>query len=126
MSGAGSRPDANYVWNQIRNRLQLNQNAPYDNKPLLSSKDLSWFHFLVLLVAHGWFIRPRAFPLARKEDPQRVRPKKMMARVYLFISAWLFLLVAFPLKWVVTGFLVWVLILIPGLIEIHRQFQNEK
>ena len=125
MSGAGARPEARYTWNNIRNRLSKNGDSPYDDEPLLGAKDLSWFRFLLILIAHGWFIRPRAFPLARPEDPKRLSPNKMMPRVYFFILAWLGALLLLPLHWVAIAIFGWISILTPGLLEIHRQFQNE-
>jgi len=38
---------------------------------------------------------------------------------------WLILLLVLPLAWVGLAALVWLAVLTPGLIEIHRQFQNE-
>jgi len=125
MSGAGARPEARYTWNNIQSRLFKTGNSPHDDEPLLGAKDLSWFRFLVILLAHGWFIRPRAFPLARPGDPERVSPNKMMPRIYLFTLTWLAALALLPLHWVVIGFVSWIAILTPGLMEIHRQFQNE-
>jgi hypothetical protein len=49
----------------------------------------------------------------------------MMGRVYAFIAAWFCALLLVPLPWVAIAFAAWMLILIPGLVEIHRQFQNE-
>lgn len=126
MSGAGARPEARYTWEKIKSRLNKEKNAPYDRAPILGAKDLSWSHFLVILLAHGWFLRPRAFPLAREGDPKRVSPKKMMQRVYFFLSAWLTALLFFPVKGVLGAFILWSVIVTPGLIEIHRQFQNVK
>ncbi len=124
MSGAGARPEARYTWDHIKANLDTETDAPLDRDAVLGAEDLSWFRFLLILIAHGWFIRPRAFPLARADDPPRVSPGKMMSRVYAFVAMWLLALVALPAAWVATAFAGWLLILMPGLIEIHRQFQN--
>jgi len=48
-----------------------------------------------------------------------------MRRAYLFLGAWVLALVFLPITWVAVSALVYVVALTPGLIEIHRQFQNE-
>ena len=78
-----------------------------------------------MLMAHGWFVRPRAFPLLRDGGKDQVSPKTAMRRLYGFIALWVLALVLLPVAWVGIGALVWLAIAAPGLIEIHRQFQNE-
>ncbi|MEM7100913.1 MAG: hypothetical protein AAF541_21825 [Pseudomonadota bacterium] len=127
MSGAGARPEARYTWDHIQSSLHKDSqvDAALDREPQLGAKDLSWPRFLLILVAHGWFLRPKAFPLARRSDPDRVSPGAMMPRVYGFVGLWLVLLLLLPGLWVGGLLLLWVALLLPGLIEIHRQFQNE-
>ena len=125
MSGAGGRPEARYTWNLIQENQQSTQHAAPDKAPEMGAGTLSWFRFLVILIAHGWFIRPRAFPLLRDGAKAKVTPADAMRRAYLFAGAWLLALVVVPLAWVAAAFLTWLLLLTPGLIEIHRQFQNE-
>lgn len=130
MSGAGARPEARYTWNLMQEALAASgpdaaADALPDQDPILGAKDLSWFRFLLILTAHGWFLRPKAFPLLREGDKDAVSPADAMRRWYLFVSLWLVALVLLPIGWVVTAFCVWLLALIPGMIEIHRQFQNE-
>ena len=127
MSGAGARPEAMYTWQQIESRLDgvdSDEDAALDEQATLGANDLSWPHFLLILTAHGWFVRPKAFPLARPEDDARISPGKMMPRVYAFVAVWLAALVILPLSWVAVAFALWLVILTPGLIEIHRQFQH--
>lgn len=125
MSGAGARPEARYTWRKITEGLNANTDANLDQQPLVGAEDLSWPKFLLILTAHGWFLRPKAFPLAREGDENRVSPGKMMPRVYVFLFAWLFAILLLPLVWVGVAAATWLAILTPGLIEIHRQFQNE-
>lgn len=124
MSGAGARPEARYTWEQISAQLEREEDAPLDADPPLGAEDLSWPRFLLLLTAHGWFLRPRAFPLARAGDPARVSPAAMMPRVYGFVALWLLALALLPLAWVGLAALAWLTLLTPGLIAIHRQFQH--
>ena len=131
MSGAGGRPEARYTWNQISTRLGLpaederaRQDAALDEAPEMGAPDLSWRQFLMIMLAHGWFIRPRAFPLRRDGGKDDVSPTDAMRRWYVFGLVWLVALVALPLGWVAGVFIVWLIALVPGLVEIHRQFQN--
>ena len=125
MSGAGARPEAIYTWDQIKEGFQTKKDAALDQSPVMGAKDLSWFRFLLIMTAHGWFIRPRAFPLKRDGDKDRVSPAAVMPRVYGFIGLWIIMLVFLPLSWVGVAALCWAIAFTPGLIEIHRQFQNE-
>ena len=125
MSGAGARPEALYTWEKIKAALNSSEDAPPDKDPVLGAKDVSWFRFMLIHAAHGWFLRPRSLPLRRDGDPQRARPTAVMRRVYGFVALWLILLVVLPIGWTALAALAWVALLTPGLIEIHRQFQNE-
>lgn len=125
MSGAGARPEANYAWQHIREALDGYDDAPLDPAPTLGSPELPWWKFLAMLTAHGWFLRPRAFPLTREGGKDEVTPKQAMRRWYWFGGAWLLAGVLLPPLWVGAALLVWLAALAPGLLEIHRQFQNE-
>ena len=125
MSGAGARPDARYTWDKIKAQQADKGDALPDIAPKLGAPDLSWFQFLLILSAHGWFVRPRAFPLLRDGGKDQVTPKDAMRRAYIFIAIWMIALVALPSVWVGVAALAWLAGFTPGLIEIHRQFQNE-
>ena len=125
MSGAGARPEAIYTWDRIKDGLKQPNDAALDQNPEMGAKDLSWFRFLLIMTAHGWFLRPKAFPLKRDGDKARISPAAMMPRVYGFLALWAILLVFLPLSWVGFAALAWAIAYTPGLIEIHRQFQNE-
>ena len=125
MSGAGARPEAIYTWDKIKDGMQQTGDAAIDQNPVMGAKDLSWFRFLLIMTAHGWFIRPKAFPLKRDGDKERVSPTAMMPRVYAFLAFWAVLLLLLPISWFGVAVLTWFIAYTPGLIEIHRQFQNE-
>ena len=125
MSGAGARPEARYTWDRMRAAMKTDGDAPVDRAPEMGAETLSWFRFLLILTAHGWFLRPRAFPLLRDGDKDQVSPADAMLRVYWFVGAWVLALVLLPALWVGAAALLWLAMLTPGLIEIHRQFQNE-
>jgi hypothetical protein len=101
------------------------QDAELDREPVMGAGDLSWFKFLLIMTAHGWFLRPRAFPLLRDGDKASVTPSQAIRRAYLFLSAWVVALVFLPFTWVAVSALLYAAALTPGLIEIHRQFQNK-
>ena len=91
----------------------------------MGSGELNWFQFLLIMTAHGWFLRPRAFPLLRDGSKDTVTPRQAMRRVWLFVGLWVASIAAFPIHHVALAFGLWAVLLTPGLIEIHRQFQNE-
>ena len=125
MSGAGARPEAFYTWEKIQAALAETEDAAPDIDPVVDSKELGRLRFLLILTAHGWFIRPKAFPLGREGDKRSASPASMMDRVYVFVARWLLLLLVLPLKWFGMALAMWLVVLTPGLIEIHRQFQHE-
>ena len=125
MSGAGGRPEARYTWDLMREALISREDAELDREPVMGAGDLSWFKFLVIMMAHGWFLRPRAFPLLRGGEKAGVTPTQAMRRAYLFLGTWLLALIVLPITWIAIAALIYVLAIIPGLVEIHRQFQNE-
>ena len=125
MSGAGARPDARYTWGKVREAMDGEGDADLDIDPALGAEQLSWFQFLLILTAHGWFLRPKAFPLLRDGGKDSVSPGDAMRRVYVFVALWILALILLPVMWVGVAVLIWVAALTPGLIEIHRQFQNE-
>lgn len=130
MSGAGARPEARYTWQAIRTALATPQPAEHehaemDHTPVMGARDLSWPQFLLVMTAHGWFLRPTAFPLLRDGSKDSLSPPRAMRRWYAFVAVWLIALIALPTTWVIAAFCLWLIALIPGLIEIHRQFQNE-
>ena len=125
MAGAGSRPEAVYTLEEIRNNLEKAEDAPMDKNPKLPYEPQSWPRFLLGMTAHGWFLRPKVFPLMREGDTPSADPEKMMRRVWGFLAMWGVLLALLPTSWVGIAAAVWVAILTPGIIEIHRQFQNE-
>ncbi|MEM7219072.1 MAG: hypothetical protein AAF515_11955 [Pseudomonadota bacterium] len=127
MSGAGARPAGHYVRDRIRAARADSSDAPdapLDRGPVMGAPELPWWRFLLLLTAHGWFLRPRAFPLRRDGSKDAVSPRDAMRRVYWFAGAWVLAFALLPLSWVLVGLGVWLAMLTPGMIEIHRQFQH--
>ena len=125
MNGAGPRPKAVYTWEKIQAAMNSSEDAQLDREPLMGSETASWFRFMLVMTAHGWFIRPKAFPLAREGDSESVSASKMMRRAYWFLAMWLVLFIVLPIGWFGIALLAWIVAVTPGLIEIHSQFQNE-
>ncbi len=125
MAGAGSRPEAIYTLEEIKNNFESAEDAPMDKNPKLPYEPQSWPRFLLGMTAHGWFLRPKVFPLMREGDTPSANPEKMMRRVWGFLAMWAVLLAFLPTSWVGIAAAVWVAALTPGIIEIHKQFQNE-
>ena len=126
MSGAGQRPTSQYVWAEIQSRLpEGTPDAELDESPEFAQPDLSWPYFLTMLLAHGWFLRPKAFPLARPGDKPSAHFPKMKRRVAVFAGAWVAAFALLPVGWVATGLAVWVAAALPGVAAIYRHFQHE-
>tara|TARA_B100000900_G_scaffold374437_1_gene355721 strand:+ start:419 stop:1117 length:699 start_codon:yes stop_codon:yes gene_type:complete len=125
MSGAGARPEARYTWEKISAALGESTDAAPDVDPIMGSETLNWPRFLLLLSAHGWFIRPRAFPLRREGDPDLAKPADMRKRIYGFGVFWLLLFLVLPIGWFTAALATFIAVATPGHIEIHRQFQNK-
>ncbi len=124
-AGAGSRPEANYVWNAIESALNSGEEPPLDENPVLTHKSRSWFVFMLLALAQGWFLWPKMSPLARAGDKPVASSLQRQIRLYAFIALWIAALVLFPVKIVGLAFGAWLVAIIPGLVHIHRVLQIE-
>ncbi len=125
MSGAGQRPTPAYVWTQMQSRLaDGTHDAELDESPEFARQDMSWPFFVAILLAHGWFLRPKAFPLGRVDDKPSAKPQRMKWRIAIFVGAWIAAFALLPTGWVALGLAAWGALAFPGVVEIHRQFQN--
>ena len=125
LSGAGARPEAKHVWSIIKANIGKSHDAEIDKKPKMAYKELSWFQFLINGSAHGWFLIPKMFPLARQGDTPSANPSRMGGRVATFIALWSALFLMLPVGWSSTLLGLWLAIYVPGLIRLHNTFQNE-
>ena len=66
MSGAGARPDAKYTLKKIRQGDTAAGDAELDHHPVMGSGELNWLQFLLIMTAHGWFLRPGLPPIERQ------------------------------------------------------------
>ena len=125
MSGAGQRPIPEYVWAEIQTRLAGGtDDAELDESPELARRDRWWPYNVAIMLAHGWFLRTRAFPLARPGDRPSGKPQRMKWRIAIFVGAWIAAFNFLPTGWVALGLVAWGAFALPAIVELHRQFQN--
>ena len=125
MSGAGQRPTPQHVWKEIQARLGKDiPDAEYDDTPEFRHPDVSWPMFVGLMLAHGWFLRPRAFPLPREGDRPSVPPQRMRRRVAGFVAAWIAAFAFLPTAWVAGALALWTVVAGVGVAQVNRWFQN--
>ncbi len=125
VGGAVERPTPEHVWAEAQSRLTGTREEPgLDDSPALDTKAPPWPLFVLLLLAHGWFVRPKPFPLGRADDSQSANPRGVIPRVVGFIGAWVAAFVFLPTVWVTLALVAWCVLVWPGVAEIHREFQN--
>ena len=128
MGGATERPTPSHVFDKVTQALDVpgvSVDAELDTEPKLDSRGLPWPIFLSLLVANGWFIKPKTFPFSRNGPPVRQRVKRAFVRIPFFIAAWIIAFIALPGLWVGAALLGWAIWLTPHIRVINSQFQNE-
>jgi len=125
LGGAAARPLPGYVWAQVRSRLAgPAADAPLDDSPECDGRAPPWWLFVLMLLAHGWFLRPKTFPLGRADDDPAPDPRRMLPRIVAFAGAWIAAFALLPLGWVALGLVAWAALVSPGLAVVHREFQN--
>ena len=83
IGGATRRPTPQYVWKEIEQaRAAGDADAALDANPELDAPAAPWPLFVSLLLANGWFVRPRAF-----RDPKTMLPRAQK-RLLGFLAAW--------------------------------------
>lgn len=125
LGGAVERPTPEYTWAQIQSRSDDSAgDAALDASPELDSKAPRWPIFVALLLAHGWFLKPRVFPVSRDASKPTTTPKDVMPRLAVFACLWVAAFVFLPTGWVALAALAWAAWLTPSVITLNRQFQN--
>ena len=130
MGGATERPTANHVFDNVSRALAAapasgeRADAELDTKPRLDSRGIPWPLFMSLLVANGWFIKPKPFSFLREGPPVKQRARRALLRVPLFIAAWVVAFALLPSLWVGIALIAWAAWLTPQIRFINRQFQN--
>jgi hypothetical protein len=131
MGGATERPTAEHVFEKISRSLaapasDAAQDAELDLKPKLDSRGIPWPLFVSVLVANGWFIKPKQFPARPDGPPIKRRFISALLRIPVFVGAWIAAFSLLPTTWVGIALLAWAAWLTPGIRYINDQFQNVK
>ena len=125
MGGATERPTGAHVWKLVEEALASEgPDAPLDDDPPLDSRAIPWPLFASLLVANGWFLRPRGFPhLERGPSPQQ-RVLRAGLRLLAFVAAWLAAFVLLPKLGVAAALAAWIAWITPKVRFVNREFQH--
>jgi peroxiredoxin len=124
IGGAIQRPTADHVFECITTARGSDADAELDPNPVLDSRAAPWPLFVALLIANGWFIRPRPFPYVEGGPSAPKRIVRVMIRLALFIGAWACAFAWLPSLWVGAALAAWLLWITPGVRFINEQFQN--
>ena len=130
MGGATERPTAAHVFENLSGALaeassaSEPMDAELDARPALDSRGIPWPLFVSVLVANGWFIKPRTFPFTPGGRSVGQRFIRAVLRIPILIAAWAIALTQLPTLWVGLAFLAWAAWLTPKIRFINKQFQN--
>lgn len=128
MGGATERPTANHVFDNLSLALASpgSGDAAPDLKPKLDSRGLPWPLFVSLLVANGWFIKPKPFPHISGGPSVKRRARSALLRMPIFLGAWIMAFTLLPTVWVGAALLGWAAWLTPHIRFINAKFQSVK
>lgn len=128
MGGATERPTAEHVFENLSRALEnpTTTDAEPDLKPKLDSRGIPWPLFMTLLLANGWFIKPRPFPYIQGGPSVNTRAKRALMRMPFFFGSLMLAFALLPTGWVGVALLAYGLWLTPHFRYIGSQFQNVK
>ncbi len=118
--GAIRRPLAGHVAREVEHRLAesgATGDAPLDESPPMDAQGIWWPLFVVLLVANGWFLRPRGF-----SSPARI--PFAAVRLAAFVGAWVAAFVWLPMPLAALGLVGWLVFILPRIRWVQREFQS--
>ena len=123
--GAVARPTPAHVWSAVERALNTPDaaDAALDANPELDHPPVPWPLFVMLLVANGWFLRPRTFDIVPGGESAEARQRVAMIRLIGFVMVWAVAAFLLPAPLVALAFGAWLLKIAPGLRSVHRQFQ---
>jgi peroxiredoxin len=125
--GATERPTAAHVWQKISEGLAAptSTDAALDTPPAVDMKGIPWPIFVLLLLANGNFWHPKGFGLKRGgSDDSGRHAKRALGKLALFVAGWIAAFAWLPAGWVAAALLAWGVIVMPGIVALHRTFQN--
>ena len=122
-----ARPLPEHVWQRVQTALasKSREDAAWDEAPALDAPKIFWPLFVLVLLANGWFIKPRVFNLQPVQQTS-VRRRQIMAllRIPVFIGVWIVAFAFLP-SWLASGLLLaWGVVAFRGVRKIHEQFQS--
>ena len=112
------------MWSRIQDGLASDIDAPWDTDPPLDAPEAFWPYFVAQLFAHGWFIRPKRFPLGRPDDKPSARVSAMKPRLIGFAAAWAICFVLLPARRVFLALVGYAVAITPGVRRMNREFQH--
>ena len=77
-------------------------------------------------MAHGWFLRPRAFTYQGDGKNPMGRFPQVLLRLVVFLSLWVAAFALLPGIWVGVALALYLPIAIRGLWQIYTTFENEQ
>lgn len=126
--GATERPAPRYVRQRVLDALATPgaPDAVLDtDPPAVDMKGIPWPIFVPLLLANGNFWHPMGFGLRRSgRNDLAAQSKRAIAKLALFVAAWIAAFALWPTKWVAAALLAWAAVVTPGVVALHRTFQN--
>ena len=124
LNGAGYRPAPEHVWEEVRPRLRDTTEEPgLDESAVLAGRDPPWPVFVAVLLAHGWFVRLKTFPLARAGE-RAAEPRGVLWRIPVFLAAWIGAFVLLPAAWVGAALLAWTALAAFAVVRHYGHFQH--
>lgn len=127
IGGAIARPTAQHVWASIDRALAEPADAPDlrpDAAPEMDTPEVSWLVFVAMLLANGWFLRPRVFDQRSSGRSARQRMTFAMLRIPVFLALWIAAFVVLPPLRVAVALAGWVALVWPPIQKLSEHFQN--
>lgn len=127
MGGAGGRPTEDYVWGEIQTALAdtAAADAALDEAPVTGGKAPPFFMFSLMLMAHGWFLRPKAFTYQGDGVNPMQRFPLVLMRLLVFIGCWITAFMLLPSSWVSLALALYAPVMILGIRKVYRTFAVE-
>ncbi len=122
--GAAVRPTADHVWQQTQAGLTEAADVSLDERPTMDAPRVIWPLFVAILIANGWFIRGRPFPLMEGGPSHTRRIRRAMRRLAGFVVLWIAAFVVLPVLPVAVALGAWTAWIIPQIRSIHNHFQH--
>ena len=121
IGGAIRRPTPGHVWKNIEATLAAaSGDAALDTDPEFDAPAIPWPLFASLLVANGWFVRPKAF-----RKPKVMIPRAF-ARLIGFVALWIAAFTWLPTLPVILALSAWVAFIAPRVKWVNNEFQSVK